>query len=41
MTKKEFYSTFKNVAESKSCRVSGLYHYPGAPKKALQYLIKK
>lgn len=41
MTKKEFYSTFKNVAESKSCRVSGLYHYPRAPKKALQYLIKK
>jgi hypothetical protein len=41
MTKKEFYFTFKNVAESKSYRVGGLYHYPKTPKKALQYLIKK
>lgn len=40
MTKKEFYSTFENVTESKSYRVDGFYHYPKTPKKALQYLFK-
>lgn len=39
MTKKDFYTTFKNVRESKSYKINGLYHYPKTPKKAFQYLI--
>ncbi len=38
MTKKDFYTTFSNVASSKSYIKHGLYHYPKTPKKAFQYL---
>ena len=39
MTKAAFYSTFPNVVESRSYRISGRYHYPKVPEKALRYLI--
>jgi len=39
MTKREFYSAFPNVVNSKSYREKRLYHYPVLPQTAMQFKI--
>lgn len=39
MTKADFYREFQNVAQSKSYREGGIYHYPKLPARAERYRI--
>ncbi len=39
LSKREFYEAFPSVVVSQSYRVNGLYHFPKAPRQALQFLV--
>jgi len=39
MTKREFYSVFANVVQTRSYRDERIYHYPRTPQKALPYFV--
>ena len=39
MTKAQFEQAFRNVIESRSYRIDGIYHYPKVPQRAEQFRI--